>query len=155
LVINIHQQLTYCGDGTGATAVAKLNISGSISSIEITNAGSGYTSAIVSIVPQYNDTTGKLGAATVKLQGQYGTLRLYYNNTNNVKTIFNNNVGTIDYVNGVVTLNQFNPLDVDNPLGQLSLTVNPSSTIVSSSYNRIITIDPFDPNAITVNVTTK
>ena len=147
--------VTILGDGTGATAVAKLNTSGSISSIQITNSGSGYTSAIVSIVPNSKDKKGKLGAAIVKLQGQYGTLRLYYNNDNNVKTIFNDNVGTIDYVNGIVTLDQFNPLDVDNPLGQLSLTVNPLSTIVSSTYNRIITIDPFDPNAITVNVTTK
>jgi len=31
----------------------------------------------------------------------------------------------------------------------------PTTTIVSSSYNRIITVDPFDPTAITVNVTAK
>jgi hypothetical protein len=44
---------------------------------------------------------------------------------------------------------------VDNPLGQLAITVNPTTTIISSSYNRIITLDPFDSNAITVNVTAK
>ena len=61
----------------------------------------------------------------------------------------------IDYVNGVVTLNQFNPLTVDNTFGELTLTVNPSSTIISSTYNRIITVDPYDPNAIIVNITAK
>jgi len=82
-------------------------------------------------------------------------LRTYYNDTNNVKTVLNNNVGTIDYNLGVVTLNALNPLNVDNPLGQLTVTANPTTTIVSSTYNRIITVDAFDPNAIVVNVIAK
>jgi hypothetical protein len=91
----------------------------------------------------------------VNLAGQYGTLRTYYNNTNNVKTIYNSNVGTIDYNNGIVTLNSFGPIEVDNDLGQLTVSVNPTTTILSSSLNRIITLDPNDPGAIVVNVTAK
>ena len=72
-----------------------------------------------------------------------------------MKTIFNQNVGTIDYVNGVVTLNSFGPYQVDNPLGQLTISANPTTTIISSSYNRIVTVDPFDQNAISVTVTAK
>ena len=146
--------VTISGDGTGATAEAILNGNGQIKSIVVTNAGTGYTSALAVITNAANDTTGQLGAAVVILQGQYGQLRSYYNNALNVKTIFNNNVGTVDYVNGVVTLNSFGPLDVDNPLGQLTITANPTTTIISSAFNRIITVDPFDPLSVVVNITT-
>jgi hypothetical protein len=37
----------------------------------------------------------------------------------------------------------------------LTITANPLTSIISSSYNRIITVDPFDPTAITVNVIAK
>jgi hypothetical protein len=107
------------------------------------------------ITAQSGDTTGQLGAAIVNLKGRYGTLRTYYNNTNQVKTVLNSNIGTIDYQSGIITLNNFGPINIDNELGQLAVTVNPTTSIVSSSYNRIITIDPYDPNSITVNVTAK
>ena len=67
----------------------------------------------------------------------------------------NTNAGTVDYVNGIVTLNSLSPVQVDNDLGQLTITANPTTTIISSTYNRIITIDPYDPNAIIVNVIAK
>jgi hypothetical protein len=146
---------TILGDGTGATATVTLDGKGSIESINVTNAGTGYTSAIVKITNSSSDTTGSLGAAVVTLQGRYGTIRTYYNNTQNVKTLLNLNAGTIDYQEGILTLNSFAPLGVDNDLGQLTVSVNPATTILSSSYNRIITVDPFDSNAIIVNVTAK
>jgi hypothetical protein len=147
--------VTIKGDGTGATATATINLNGTLKSITVTNKGSGYTSAIVEITPQSNDSTGQQGAAVANLEGRYGTLRTYYNDTNNVKTVLNNNVGTIDYNLGIVTLDALSPLNVDNPLGQLTVTATPTTTIVSSTYNRIITVDPFDPNAIVVNVIAK
>ena len=142
------------GDGTGAKAHAILS-GGSIKKIIIDSAGSGYTAALVNIIPQPSDTTGKLAAGIVNLEGRFGTLRTYYNNTEQVKSVFNPNIGTIDYMNGVVTLNSFGPIGVDNPLGQFTVTVKPTTSIVSSSYNRIITIDPYDASAITVNVIAK
>ena len=147
--------VTILGDGTGATAVAVLNANGTLKQIDITNAGKNYTAAIVKITPASGDTTGQLAAGVVNLEGRYGTLRLYYNDSSNIKTVFNNNIGTIDYNTGIVTLNSFGPIAVDNPFGQLAVTVNPATTIISSTYNRIVTVDPFDPNAITVNVTAK
>ena len=143
------------GDGTGATAKAVLNSDGSIQQIDVVTKGSGYTSAIVTIIPASNDTTGRLGAGVVNLEGQYGTLRTYYYDTNNVKTVFNANVGTIDYLNGIITLNSFNPIGIGDPLGRLTITANPATTIISSSYNRIVTVDEFDSSAILVNVTAK
>jgi len=142
------------GDGTGATATAKIT-NGSISSVTITNAGTGYTNAIANVVPAPNDTTGTNGALVVKLQGQIGTLRTYYNNTLNVKTVLNANVGTIDYTNGIITLSNFNPVNIDNGLGQLTISTVPTTTIISSTFNRIITIDPYDPAAISVTVNAK
>ena len=146
--------VTILGDGTGATAHAVV-VNGRITNIVIDTAGSGYTSAIATVTPLSGDTTGNLGALLVNLSGRTGTLRTYYNNTINIKTIINQNVGAVDYNNGIVTLNSFAPVNVDNSFGQLTISAIPSTSIISSSYNRIITIDPYDPNAITVSVIAK
>lgn len=145
--------VTIVGDGTGATAEAVINSSGAITSINILNSGTNYSSAVAVITPVTNDTTGKLGAATINLSGAIGTIQSYYFNQDKAKTILNPNLGTVDYTNGLITLNSFNPIQIDNPLGQLTITATPKSSIISSSYNRIITIDPYDPGAITVNLT--
>ena len=146
--------ISILGDGVGATAIATV-INGSIQTVTVTNSGNNYTQAIAIVTPAAGDTTGKSGALVVNLLGRYGTLRTYYNNTKNVKTILNSNIGIVDYLNGVVTLNSFNPYNVGNDLGQLAITVTPSTDIISSTFDRIITIDPFDNSAITVNVTAK
>ena len=146
--------ITIVGDGTGATAHAVIS-NESIKSVVIDNPGSGYTSAIATITNATGDTTGKLGSLVVNLEGRYGTLRTYYNNTKNVKTVFNSNAGTVDYQQGIITLTAFGPISVDNDLGQLTVTATPTTSIISSTYNRIITVDPYDTTAITVNVTAK
>jgi hypothetical protein len=142
------------GDGVGATATAVL-ASGSIKSVTITNAGNNYTSAIATVTPQPGDTTGQLGALVVNLQGKYGTLRTYYNNNSNAKTVLDDNIGTIEYDAGLITLNAFNPTSVNNVFGMLTVSATPTVSTISSSYNRIITIDEFDSTAITVNVIPK
>ena len=147
--------VTIVGDGTGATAEAVINGSGAITAINVTNSGNNYTTAYATITNNANDTQGKLGAATVQLKGRYGTLGLYYIDGINGKVILDNNIGTVDYTNGVITLTGFNPYQVNNDLGQLTLSVTPTTTIVSSTYNRIITVDPYDSNAINITVTAK
>lgn len=142
------------GDGSGATAQATI-VAGKITKITVVNKGSGYTSAVVKITPAANDTTGALGAATAQLEGRVGTLRLYWYDTKGVKNIIKDNVGTINYNEGLVTLGPFSPVGVSNEIGQLTITANPLTSIISSTYNRIITVDPFDPTAITVNVIAK
>ena len=146
--------ITIKGDGTGANAYATL-VNGSIQNIIVTDSGNNYTSAIATVTPAEGDTTGKGAALVVNLQGQTGTLRSYYYNTTNVKTILNPNIGTIDYLNGIITLNSFNVSGVDNPLGQLSIGATPTTSLISSTFDGIITIDPYDPSAITVTVTAK
>ena len=146
--------ITILGDGTGATATAEIS-GGTIKTVTITNSGNNYTSAIATVTPAAGDTTGQLATLVVNLQGRYGTLRSYYFNSSGVKTIFDSNVGTIDYQEGVITLTSFGPIGVDNDLGQFALATTPTTDIVSSTYNRIITVDPYDTTAITVNVTAK
>jgi hypothetical protein len=147
--------VTILGDGTGATAEAVMSNNGTIKQINVLTKGTGYTSAILKITPAAGDTTGSSAAGIITLEGRYGTLRLYYNDTSNVKTVFKGNIGTVDYNLGVVTLDAFSPLNVNNDLGLLTVNVNPTTTIISSSYNRIITVDEFDPQSIIVNVTAK
>ena len=143
------------GDGTGATAIATLNPNGSIKTITVTTRGANYTSASIIITPLANDTTGQLGAAIAILEGQYGRLQSYYMNSTLGKVIFNSHAGVIDYVNGVITLSAFYPVSIDNPLGQLTITANPDTNIISSSLNRIITLDPYDSIAVEITITEK
>jgi hypothetical protein len=146
--------ITILGDGSGATAHAII-VSGRISKIVVDSAGSGYTDAIATVTPNVNDTTGQFGSLVVNLEGRYGTLRTYYNNITNVKTILNANAGTIDYINGIITLTNFSPYQINSDLGALTISAKPTTTIISSTYNRIISVDEFDPNSVNVKVIAK
>jgi hypothetical protein len=136
------------GDGFGATAEATV-ANGRITKITVTNQGTNYTQAIVQITSI--DGNGALGSASAVLAGSKGTLRTYYFE-NNVKRILNANAGTVDYNTGVVVLTDFNPLQINNPLGILSIQAVPTTTIISSSRDKIITLDNTDPNAININI---
>lgn len=148
-------KITIEGDGSGAEAYAVLDVNNTIKTIIVSKKGTGYTSAIVKITNDVNDKGGQSASAVATLEGRYGSLRTYYNDANNfVKVVLNENAGTIDYQEGILTLNTFSPLDVNDPLGQLSITVNPATKLLTSSFNKIITIDPYDIGSVTVNVTT-
>lgn len=142
--------VTITGDGQDATAYAVL-VAGRVNSIIVTNPGYNYTEAYVTITPQDGDTSGALAYASPVLEGSEGTIRSYYY-LNNVKTILDSTAGTIDYLTGKVTITDFAPLEINNALGQFTISVVPDSTIISSTYNRIIAVDEFDPEAITVTV---
>ena len=146
--------VTILGDGTGATARAVVS-GGVIRNIVVDTPGNGYTTALVTITTATNDSTGQGGSAYATIEGGLGILRTYYNNASSVKSTFNSNIGTIDYARGVIALNNFAPIGINNPLGQLTISAKPSTSIISSTYNRIITIDPFDPSAIAVTVIPK
>lgn len=141
--------VTIVGDGTGATATATV-INGQVVSIEVTNAGSNYTQALVQITAG----GGSLATAYAVLTGNIGTLRTYYYD-NGVKTVLDPAAGTVNYGTGIVTLNSFNPLEINNSTGVLSIQATPVSTIISSSRDKIITLDPADPDAININITAK
>ncbi len=142
--------VTITGNGQNASAYAVL-VAGRVNNIVITDPGYNYTEAFVTITPQDGDTSGALAYASPVLEGSEGVIRSYYY-LNNVKTIFDPNAGTINYLTGRVTLIDFAPLEINNPLGQFTISVVPDSTIVSSTFNKIIAVDEFDPEATTVTV---
>lgn len=143
-------RVTIVGDGTGASAYAVL-AAGRVVEIVITNTGQNYTQAIVNITPAAGDTSGALAYGICNLQGSIGTLRTYYF-ANNSKVILNPNAGTINYKTGLVTLTDFAPVAINNPLGQFTVSVVPETSIVSSTFNKIVALDEFDPEAITITV---
>jgi hypothetical protein len=142
--------VTITGDGTGAEGYAVLS-GGRVNSIIITNPGYNYSQATVTIAPAAGDTSGALAYGVVVLEGAIGTLRSYYY-ANNTKIILNAQAGTIDYATGKVVLTDFAPLAINNDLGQFTISVTPESSIISSTFNRIVTIDEFDPEAIIITV---
>jgi hypothetical protein len=143
--------VTILGDGTGATARATV-INGQVSSITVTSGGINYSQAIVQITSA--DGNGSLASGVAVLAGNKGTLRTYYFD-NNVKRILNANAGTVEYDTGIVTLTDFTITAVNNPLGILSIQAVPTSTIISSGRDKIITLDTTDPNAINVDIIAK
>ena len=139
------------GNGTGATAYAVL-AGGRVNSIVISDPGLNYTEAIVTITPAAGDSSGALAFANAVLEGSIGTLRTYYYN-NNIKIILDSNAGTVDYTKGLITLTNFAPVSINDPLGQFTISVVPNSSIVSSTFNKIVALDQYDPEAINVTVT--
>lgn len=134
------------GDGTGATAQA-LIVNGSIRKIQVTNPGTGYTSASARI-----EGGGGTGAVLRPiLQGRIGLLKIY-TIINSIKKTIVENIGTINYRTGVVTLNNFFPTAISDPFGTLVMKATPTKKIFSSERNRIITLDLSDPTALSVTV---
>lgn len=137
------------GDGTGAIATAELT-NGQISSISILNSGINYTQAVVII----SGGGGSGGTAIPILSGNSVKLRsIYY--VNGIKTILQDNVGEINYSSGTVTLNKFNPYELLNPLGYMSISVEPSSTIFYSTRDKILSLDLLDNSSINITLTPK
>jgi len=141
------------GDGDGANAVAIL-ANGRIIRIDVTNAGSNYSYATVAITPAAGDKTGQLGAAIATLDSAVCNLETFYYPDKTVITqVINADAGTISYNDGIVTLKDFSASSINNEFGYLKLSAVPASTILTSDFNRILTIDEFDPSSIEVTVT--
>jgi hypothetical protein len=87
------------------------------------------------------------------LIAKVGVLRTYYFDTNHNKIVLDAGAGTIDYIDGTITLDGFTPTAVNDPQGILSIVVQPDTQWLQSNNERILTIDPQDPNAINVKLT--
>ncbi len=140
--------VTITGDGTGAAATAKI-VNGKIESITVTNRGIGYTSALVTIT----GGNGFGAEAVVVLDARFGELRTIYFDDTAQKRIVNSLAGTIDYINGVVTLNDLRVMSVKPTDGMIRLTIESERGIVSTSRNTIITIDEEDSSSIVTELT--
>ena len=143
--------VTIVGDGTGATGIAKI-YGGRVTSIEMTNRGSNYTRAAVSI-------SGETGIGVVVepiLQSRVGTLRTYYLNESGEKIFVNSNAGTIDYDNGIIVLTSLLPVSVaSNAYYEPNvLTINTfvDKEIITSIRNKIIDIDVDNPLSYQIEI---
>lgn len=138
------------GDGVGAS-VRPIIVNGQLKSVVVDNPGTGYTTAIITIIPAVGDT-GSGATARANIQGSRGTLRSYYFDDVGAKKILNANAGTINYVDGVIVLNNFAPISLGDASKVLKIHAKPSSLEFGSERAMIVTLDTFDPSAITVNV---
>ena len=147
------------GDGSGATAVA-LVVNGKVDTIKVLSPGVGYTTATVRI------TGGGGTGATAEtiLEHRYGQLRISYFKPDEVtnrstKVVLNSSVnngvtGSIDYKLGVITINNFNPIDIKNDFKELSVNVRPKSTVIQSIKNKMLAFDESDPTSVVLQLTT-
>lgn len=143
------------GDGEGAVARAVI-VNGKISEIVVENPGIGYTSCVIQII----GGGGQLGQAQAVLEGRYGKIRMAYyrldaTTSQNVKVIMNSNVnngimGVIDYTLGRITLNNFNPISVDNDFGDIMIFMKPKSNIIQSKLNKMVVMDTEDNTSIVI-----
>ena len=147
--------VTIVGDGEGAQALATI-VNGKVSKITVTNPGIGYTTATVRIV----GGGGSIAQASAVLEGRYGTMRIAYYKPDEVtseqtKVILNSSqnsgtVGVIDYVLGKITINNFNPISVNNDFGDITVYCTPNSSVIRSSLNKMLVLDPDDPTSVVV-----
>ena len=135
--------VTISGDGTGATARAII-VNGKIQRIDVVNRGVDYTRAIITI----SGGSGFGSEAVAVIDGRTGTLRTIYFDSLAQRQIINSNVGTIDYDNGVITINSINFLTVDSDDGLVRLTIQSDKGIIQSTRDTIVTIDADDPVSI-------
>lgn len=135
--------VTISGDGTGATARAII-VNGKIQRIDVVNRGVDYTRAIITI----SGGSGFGSEAVAVIDGRTGTLRTIYFDSLAQRQIINSNVGTIDYDNGIITINSINFLTVGSDDGLVRLTIQSDKGIIQSTRDTIVTIDADDPVSI-------
>jgi hypothetical protein len=143
--------ISIVGDGFGANAYP-IVVNGKITEVVIDNPGVNYTTATVTMY--YQDEFDGTANFNVVLQGRYGVLRSFFFDDNNVKTVLNPEAGTIDYKEGKITLTQFDPFAIEDPLKILRIVAKPDTNSFESARSRIITIDEEDVSSITVNAKT-
>jgi len=145
-------KVTITGDGTGATAVAKI-VNGRVNSIELTARGRNYTRATVAIT---GGGEGSGATATARLGFRNGTIRSYYFKDNGEKIIVNSQAGTIDYDAGIVRIRNLFALSAEeNDVYEqdvFSINIKPETDIVRPARNGIIELDQADKTAIQIEV---
>ena len=139
--------ITITGDGTGAVATAVI-VNGKIQSIALTNRGINYTRAIVTIT----GGSGYGAAGSAVLDGKFGYLRTIYYDDNAEKQTINEQIGTINYVTGTITINDVRILSVVPTDGLIRLTIESGKGIVKTAKNTIISIDDTDTTSITTEL---
>lgn len=139
--------VTISGDGTGATALAKIN-NGSISEITVTNPGINYTSATITL----SGGSGTSASALPVIQGKIGKVRLVYYDTNSEAKVLVSDAGTIYYDKGILELKELNILSVSTPDDLIRFTAFAADSVISSKRNLIVLIDTASSDTIVIDM---
>jgi len=147
------------GDGRGAKGVAII-VNGKLNSVKVTNPGIGYTTAAIRII----GGGGSGASAEAVLENRFGKIRLAYFKPDEVtskstKVVLNSSkdegvTGTIDYILGKITIDNFSPLSIDNDFDELTINVRPKSTVLQSIKNKMLAFDETDPTSVVVELKT-
>ena len=139
------------GDGTGAIARAYV-ADGKVYKIEILNKGVDYTKATVS----FTSDTGINATAIVQLENNFGTIRSFYYNEKGEKITINANVGSINYLTGLVTVGPFKTAGaVENDFYAddiVTFYAPVENETILPLRNRILTIDESDSRSVIIDM---
>jgi hypothetical protein len=143
-------RLDVIGDGIGASLRAIVT-NGKVTSVIIDKPGSDYSTAAIR---SYDQDDNLLTNVILKplIENTTGRLRSYYFDNNNIKIIFSENAGTIDYLNGIITLSQFRPLDIKDTFKTIKFFATPKNTLFNSARNTIITLDIENQSQVAIDV---
>jgi hypothetical protein len=137
------------GDGVGANAYPVIT-NGKVTSVKVDSNGSDYgTASVKAYDTDGNEITTIVLEAVI--ENKYGKLRSFYYDENQLKVIYSEDVGTIDYTNGTISIKNFLPIDIDNDFKILKFYAAPENNLFNSSKNSILTIDIEDSAAITIS----
>ena len=139
--------VTITGDGTGATATAKIK-SGEITEITLTNRGTDYTTATVTI----SGGNGQAAEAEAVVDSRNGTIRSVFFDTNGLRQIINPSIGEIDYETGIIQIKDINITSIGTSDGLIRFTIGSETGVVESTRKNIVAIDVNDPLAITTTL---
>lgn len=143
--------VTITGDGVGATASAIIK-NKKIDSIVIGERGTNYTKAEVTIT----SNTGYGATAQVNLQYNTGNLRLYYFKSNGEKVFINSNIGTIDYFNGSVIIENLNIQSIaSNDIYNedvWTINIQPKESDINTIKRNILDVDINDNRSIQITM---
>ena len=138
------------GDGIGAS-VRAIVTNGKITSVVVDEPGSEYTTVAVKAYDQDGVEITTVVFDPI-IENKIGKIRSYYFDDNNIKIVYSEEAGTIDYINGVITLTNFNPIDIKDDLKVLKFYAVPQNSLFNSAKNCIITLDTDNQAAVSIEV---
>jgi len=142
-------RLVINGDGIGASLRAVIT-NGKVTSVVIEKVGSGYSTAAIKAYDQDDNLLQNVILKPI-IENTTGRLRSYYFDNNNIKVIFSENAGIIDYLQGIITLSQFKPLDIIDAFKTIKFYATPKNTLFNSERNTIITLDIDNQSQVTID----
>lgn len=143
-------RLDVIGDGIGAELEAIVT-NGKITAVNVKKPGADYTTAAIRAYDQDNNLLTNIILKPI-VENTTGKLRSYYFDNNNIKVIYSDSAGVIDYITGTITLTQFSPIDVRDNFKILKFYATPKNTLFNSARNTIITLDIDNQSQVSIDV---